>query len=65
MVECRAVKNWAHFYKIKQFKNESHEKMSTTTIVLLIQYPQNKINFTKIKTVFCILKTDNTQPKSC
>ena len=26
MEECRANKNWAHFYKIEGIKNESYQK---------------------------------------
>jgi antibiotic biosynthesis monooxygenase (ABM) superfamily enzyme len=37
MKECRADKNWAHFYKIEGFQNWSDQKMSTVKFVLLIQ----------------------------
>ena len=38
MEEYRDDKNWAYFYKIKWFANDSYQIMSTLEVVLLIQY---------------------------
>ena len=57
MKECRADKNWAHFYKLLEFKNWSYQKMLTLKVLLLIQYFYKKIIFRKIlDSIFDLMK---------
>ena len=50
--EHRAIKTWAHFYKIKCFKIASYDNMSLTKVVLLFTYWKKKIIFRELQLIF-------------
>ena len=50
--EHRAIKTWAHFYKIKYFKIASYDNMSVTKVVLLFTYWKKKIIFRELQLIF-------------
>ena len=50
--EHRAIKTWAHFYKIKNFKIASYDNMSLTKVVLLFIYWKKKIIFGELQLIF-------------
>ena len=55
----RADKNWAHFYKIKYFKNLNFQKKFLIKVGLLVQYSSKKIFFLKDSTNFQHGKSDS------
>ena len=46
------IKNRAHFYKIKCFKNATYHEMFLIEVVLLFIYSYVKIIFRKIRLIF-------------
>ena len=53
----RADKNWAHFQKVKYFKNPNFQKHSLIKVGLLVQYFSKKFSFERFDQ-FATLKTD-------
>ena len=52
--EHQAIKNWAHFYKIKYFKITSHDILPMIKVILLFTYCKEKIIFREIGLIFVI-----------
>ena len=48
----RAIKNWAHFYKIKYFKIATYDNMSVRKVILLFTYWKKKIIFRELQLIF-------------